>query len=524
MWSKCCMLVLFLHIITEVPGANGARILGMFPLNGKSHFAMFEVVMKSLADRGHRVDVLSTFPLKKPYPNYTDLSIGEWVPVIVNNMNYDLVLEISGSSEKAFIELTGNDVCDNLKLPPLQKLINNPPDDPPYDLVIVELFYANCYLAFGRHLNVPVVGLTSSPLLPYTNEPIGNPLNTAYVPEIEDGSVSHMKFWQRLKNTIVTWMKILQSRYFTESQDEAVRKYFHLDMPGIRQLERELALLLVNSHYSVNGIRPMTPAVVEVGGLHVKNDSTELPKELKKWLDESEKGCIYVSFGSMVTIESFPEKTLLEIYTAFKKIAPIRVLMKVANAKSLPPGLPSNVLTSNWVPQVQVLRHMNIKAFVTHGGLMGVQEAVTYGVPLIGVPLFRDQPVNIKNCADKGAAIMLDHTDLTADKIVASVNAVAHDPSYKQNMMMLSERFLDRPMNARETTIYWIEYILKHGGDALRSPAVKLTWWQVTLLDVYGSVLAALFVLFYTAKLILSAICRRFLYRNRTTPPTKKRN
>lgn len=306
-----CWFLILLGLTNLVSRTNGARILGLFPLNGKSHFVMFQEVMKSLVEKGHQVDVLSTFPQEKKYPNYTDLSIADLAPVKVNNMTYQFVQLISGSSEKVLIEETGNDVCNFLQWDQLQKLIKNPPNDPPYDLVIAEvnkfennpakqtilpnpksnlnlrktpiemiylqLFYANCYFAFGRHLNVPVIGLTSSPMLPYSNDPLGNPLNTAVVPEISDGFKSYMNFWQRLKNTLVTWSMCFQSRYYTEIQSEIVRKYFGSKMPGIRELERDLALLLVNSHFTLNGVRPFTPAVVEVGGLHVRDDNTTLP-------------------------------------------------------------------------------------------------------------------------------------------------------------------------------------------------------------------------------------------------------
>lgn len=522
--SLKCLLLILLSGIIFVQRGNGARILGIFPLNSKSHFAMFEEMMKSLAEKGHQVDVVSHFPQKKLYPNYADLSLAGPVQVPAVNITYQFMQSISGASSKDFIDKTGTEVCDMLALPQLQKLILNPPNDPPYDLVIVELFYANCYLAFGRHLNVPVVAITSSPILPYANEPLGNPLNTAYVSEIEDGSISHMNFWQRLRNTIKTWKIYYESRYYTEIQDDVVKKYFGPEMPGIRQLEREISLLLVNSHHTLNGIRPMTPAVVEVGGLHLGVDDSQIEEELENWLDDSENGFIYVSFGSVVTIESFPEETLLEMYSAFSRIAPIRVLMRVAEPKHLPPGLPDNVLTSGWLPQVKVLMHPNIQAFVTHGGLMGIQEAVTFGVPLVGIPLFHDQPINVKNCADKEAALVLDYKNLTADNIVAAVNTVIQNPNYRANMMELSTRFLDRPMEARETAVFWVEYILRHGGDSLRSPAVKLTWWQVALLDVYGSILATCLIILYFIKLLLFKIFLRILYKGRKLPPSKKNN
>lgn len=84
-------------------------------------------------------------------------------------------------------------------------------------------------------------------------------------------------------------------------------------------------------------------------------DAVKQFQKAKKWLDDSEDGFIYFSFGSTVTIESFPKNTIYELFSAFEKLSPLRVLMKVAKPESLPPGLPSNVLTLSWVPQVKVL-------------------------------------------------------------------------------------------------------------------------------------------------------------------------
>lgn len=61
--------------------------------------------------------------------------------------------------------------------------------------------------------------------------------------------------------------------------------------------------------------------------------------------------------------------------------------------------------------------------------------------------------------------------------------------------------FRDRPMSPVETSIYWIEFIHRHGMDALKSPVVDMPWWQISLLDVYGFVaLLSLVVLFIVAK------------------------
>ena len=78
-------------------------------------------------------------------------------------------------------------------------------------------------------------------------------------------------------------------------------------------------------------------------------------KELKQWMDKSKHGVVYFTLGSMILIESFPEKQIREMYASFKKIAPIKVLMKIVNSSKLPPGLPENVKTLPWIPQISLL-------------------------------------------------------------------------------------------------------------------------------------------------------------------------
>lgn len=76
---------------------------------------------------------------------------------------------------------------------------------------------------------------------------------------------------------------------------------------------------------------------------------------MQKWLDESKHGCIYFTFGSMVRIETFSKELMEAFYKAFEKIAPVRVLMKVAKKEELLPGLPKNVMTQSWFSQIPIL-------------------------------------------------------------------------------------------------------------------------------------------------------------------------
>lgn len=133
-------LVLSCALIVGPQSTEAYRILGVFPFHGKSHFTMFEALMKGLARKGHQVDVISTFPQKKPYPNYTDIiRVDPQQPQVVNNMSFDLFQFLQNDMTYFIATDMGSKICERLGDPEMVKLIQNPPTDPPYDLVMTEV-------------------------------------------------------------------------------------------------------------------------------------------------------------------------------------------------------------------------------------------------------------------------------------------------------------------------------------------------------------------------------------------------
>ena len=71
----------------------------------------------------------------------------------------------------------------------------------------------------------------------------------------------------------------------------------------------------------------------------------------------------------------------------------------------------------------------NAKAFVTHGGSNGVYEAIYHGVPMVGLPLFADQPHNIVHMKAKGAAVRLDLETMSTEDLLNALKEVINNPS-----------------------------------------------------------------------------------------------
>jgi len=62
-----------------------------------------------------------------------------------------------------------------------------------------------------------------------------------------------------------------------------------------------------------------------------------------------------------------------------------------------------------------------VKLFISHGGLSGVYEAIDGGVPVLGFPLFGDQPKNIDNIVNTGMAVYMDILSVTKDAFLKNV-------------------------------------------------------------------------------------------------------
>ena len=119
---------------------NGYKILGLFPFNMKSHFLMFESVMKGLARRGHQVSVVSHFPLEQSLDNYTDLSLKGSSHSWTNKLSYEQLQPLLHYTWlKSILLFEANDYCDVLGHPVVQNLIKKIPENGPYDFLVTEV-------------------------------------------------------------------------------------------------------------------------------------------------------------------------------------------------------------------------------------------------------------------------------------------------------------------------------------------------------------------------------------------------
>nr|CAD7260181.1 unnamed protein product [Timema shepardi] len=269
-WQLHTFLLLFIVILN----LEAARILGIFGHNGKSHFDAFKPLMVALSKRGHDVVVASHFPQKISLTNYTDISLEGSAE---NNGTKAVTLEIIDKLSQWIISpmLTsfGQKNCEAVfQYPPIQMLLKS---DEKFDLLISELFNTDCYLGFVHKFKVPHISLSSHVLMPWANGRVGNPDNPGYIPHLFSLEPHKMNLLQRIMNTVSLLYHKLVYSLLASRWNQAIISEWFAGSPALDDIRRNTSLILVNSHFSVNGARPLVPGVVEVGGLHIRQ-----PKKL----------------------------------------------------------------------------------------------------------------------------------------------------------------------------------------------------------------------------------------------------
>ncbi|CAG4958603.1 unnamed protein product [Colias eurytheme] len=204
--------------------------------------------------------------------------------------------------------------------------------------------------------------------------------------------------------------------------------------------------------------------------------------------------------GSVVKSSQVNEKTrkdLIELFGSLKQT----VLWKFDEDIK---GLPKNVHIRNWLPQSSILAHPNIKVFITHGGLLSVIESLEYGVPLLAIPVFGDQPGNVQRSVAAGHALKVDFSPDMTPALKTALDEMLTNDKYYKKAKFLSNVFLKRPTHPSELITYYIEIAIESkGAYHLRSPVKLYKWYELWMLDIALVILIILYIVYFVIKTII---------------------
>ncbi|XP_026735436.1 UDP-glucuronosyltransferase 2B31-like [Trichoplusia ni] len=485
---------IYLYLLTcyvlFVNSNEAAKILGVFPTPSISHQVVFRPLMLELAKRGHDVTVITTdpiFPKGGTPSNFTEIDLHEksyriWRETFLklsSGSKDDLVAQTE--SLKMIQEIFEVQINDEQ----VQRLLR---ENKHFDLLILEacsrpaLIYSHIYKA-------PVILMSSFGAIFDNFAVIGAPSHPLLYPDVLRQKLYNLTMWEKITELRTNYK--ISSIYAQNvvQEDKLLRSLFGPDTPSLTDLANNVDMLFLNVYPVFDGIRPVPPTVVYTGGLHQKPEK-ELPDDLKTYLDSSKNGVIYISFGTNVDPTLLPPARVQVLVKAFSQL-PYDVLWKW-NGDELP-GRTANIRISKWLPQSDLLKHPKIKVFVTQGGLQSTDEAITAGVPLIGVPMLGDQWYNVEKYVYHKIGVGLDLEHLTVEKFKNTIIEVISNDSYRRNIIKLRGLMRDEVQTPLERAVWWTEYVLRHGGAKhLRSPAAIISWAEYLELELVLTIMAGL--------------------------------
>ncbi|XP_067011529.2 UDP-glycosyltransferase UGT5 [Anabrus simplex] len=506
-------------LLCWVSATRPANVLMLLNAPSRSHHIWNSALVTALAERGHNVTVLVTLPVKNPGPNITSLVLEGMYEFVEEQEEFDLEnMTDTPPSEMLdiFFEWVFKTCEFTFKNKGMKTLLNYP-DNFKFDLLIYEASCGECLLGLAKRFgSPPAIGVSGFSHPHWIDYMFGNPNNPAYISNIMLPYSDHMTFSERMHNFLFNlWVDHLWNSKVLPNIDATSRKYLGPSSAVPSQEIIKVSAVMVNTHPSFDNPRPLVPSVVNVAGIHVK-EPKPLPKDLQEYLDNAKEGVVFFSLGSNLQSKKLKEEKRQAILSAFAEL-PEKVLWKWE--ADILPGQPKNVKVGKWLPQTDILAHPNVRLFITHSGLLSTQESIHRGVPMLGIPFFADQQINIEKSMRHGVGLRLDYNDITKESLLKTIRSVIDDPSYAKNMRELSSKFRDRPETPLETAVFWCEYVMRHkGAPHLRSAAKDLYLFQYLLLDVIAFASAATLV----PVLLLCYCCKKIFSKKLVQNKIKK--
>ncbi|GJQ80788.1 hypothetical protein Trydic_g9379 [Trypoxylus dichotomus] len=499
----------------------GANILFLSLLPAVSHHVWNEAVIEALLAKGHSITLLSHVGTELELENYTVLEIEGFHNSHEASIDATSLFKLNSVQHILHLWDFNLEICEyDFQSSTLTKLMNYSRDS--FDLIIFDLNAGQClYPLIGHFNNPPVVGVSPFGIPPFIADVMGNHIYP-YIPFYTLPYSDRMTFWQRFHNVLLQVLEnVVKWSFYMPDFYRKAQKFFGEDILCFHEVERNIGLLLTNNDQVFDFPQPFPPNIIPVGGLHIKS-SKELTEDLQEIMESSSDGVIYFSFG--LAKEQFLSDDIRNVLvSAFSKINQTILW----NSEAEVSNIPKNVIIRRLCPQGDILAHPNTKLFITHGDSLSVQEAMYYGVPVVGIPLFGDQHGNLAKIVNKGVGKKLNYLDLDVSLIYETILEVLHNPTYKRNMQELAKKFKDQPQTPSERAVFWVEYALRNRNLTHLNIAAKyMRFYETMSLDIAVVALACICLLFYALhtiyQLIVSGIQASVKVRKKSKGKEKK--
>ncbi|KAI9594378.1 hypothetical protein BDF19DRAFT_444649 [Syncephalis fuscata] len=474
--------------------AQRLNILFSAGFGGKSHATPQLEMADILAERGHKITFASfnstVIPWLADHPRLHPLGIGEspndvseFISVVQSYMQGENDLKTVSSKEVSMI-LLKRFYPKHYRLFRAWILENN------VDVMVCDFFVAGCYDAAYETGTSFVITTNMLSHQGLDHQPYLSGL-MSYLPATHESTT----FMERLKDVIVD--PILDN--WAQKSYRKIRHELFAELgvtPYNTRLNRwRQGFILSNNFFGFEVDTTTTIAQHIFNWPYMPRTYPSLPSDLKYFLD-TRKRVVYVGFGSNMVL---PQQRLLVILRSLL-VAHADGLLDVPtsmvvngvthNIEEMRSGKHSIVRMLNRAPQRAVLNHPSIQLFITHCGIASIYETLFAGVPILGLPVFGDQPSNAVKLQQHGVGLWIrrsqvsEHTLSLALYQLLSQNPLESSP-FRTNAHRLQQmiRIADRARNRGPDLIELAAIpgaILAHQSAEWRMP-----WWKSGNYDLY---------------------------------------
>lgn len=263
------LITIIITVIAVISPVYMANILAVFSHHGLSHHLVFIPYIQELATKGHNVTFISNY--SSQHPNITNISIKGFMPILNNKININQDEQINDIHQSLRVIWSFynkgriNEVI--FTVDDVMRLLNNPSK---YDLLIAEHFNNELSLVFASKFNIPFILMSSSNLLPWNQQVVGQSYALATSPITLTSLSPKMNMYDRIMNTISNVVQVLGYNLLCRKRDEEIIKQkLNMDV-SLDQLVQNASLLMVNTHFTMIGSRAYVPAIIEIGGIHIQ--------------------------------------------------------------------------------------------------------------------------------------------------------------------------------------------------------------------------------------------------------------
>lgn len=259
--------------------SSGSRILVSAPFGTKSHQNMFVPIIKELVNRGHNLTVISNY------------EISELSKISSNRVHIIIVKEAALDTDKlpnlfkmalnpdyfemikmfynAFFHDIKESTIKTFENPGVLQLLSNPNEK--FDVVLISHAGTLASLPIAWHFKAPMISMSPNVLLPGIGTLLGDDEHDSYVPFILSSFTNRMTLFERTMNLLSNRVFMsLTTWHFSYVQSFLIENRIIPNCPSLKDIEKNMSLIFINSHPVFSYPRTLPPQVIEVGAMHCR--------------------------------------------------------------------------------------------------------------------------------------------------------------------------------------------------------------------------------------------------------------